>query len=379
MNDEPTSLYIHIPFCKSRCFYCDFNTFVAPSETMAVYVAQLKQELSMIARYTTRPLKTVFFGGGTPTALSSDALRDVLHHLWSEFNADSDAEVTVEANPGSVTVDKLRALYDGGVNRLSFGGQTFNPRLLMTIGRIHEVADIRASIECAASVGFKRINLDLMFGLPEQTQEDVTSSLAAALELPIDHISAYWLKVEDGTPFGEWQQAGRLPLPGEDAEADMYDLVVRTLLAHGYEHYEISNFSKPMAQARHNLVYWRNQPYLAAGAGAHGYFGTTRYENHRRLDDYGRSILNGERPVATTEDVTARAAMENAIMLGLRLAEGVSKQAFASSFGVSVDDVFGETISRLAKLGQLEVTENRILLPHSLWPVGNVIFEQFLD
>jgi len=378
-TENPTSLYIHIPFCKSRCFYCDFNTFVAPPEAMAAYVTDLKKEITMLAAQTTQPLQTVFFGGGTPTALSSAQLAEVLEHLWSVFAVAPDIEVTMEANPGSATPEKLRVMRGHGVNRLSFGAQTFNPRLLMAIGRIHDTDDIQKSIFRAQESGFERINIDLMFGLPEQTPEDVEDALTATQKLGVDHVSAYWLKVEEGTPFGTWAAAGRLPLPGEDAEADMYDMVYQTLQAHGYQHYEISNFAKPGAEARHNLVYWRNQPYLAAGAGAHGYVAGVRYENVRRLDDYARRIGENVRPIAAEETVTERHAMENTMMLGLRLAEGVSKTTFVQRHGVTVESVFGATMDRLVKQQLLDVQADRIRIPHRVWPLGNVVFEQFLD
>ncbi|GMA56157.1 hypothetical protein GCM10025858_06600 [Alicyclobacillus sacchari] len=206
--------------------------------------------------------------------------------------------MTFEANPDSITPDKLRVLREYGVNRISFGAQTFRDHLLMAIGRAHDSDAIFAAIDAAFAAGFRHINVDLMFGLPEQTMEDVEDSLMRVLALPVDHVSAYWLKVEPGTPFAKWQALDQLPLPGEDEEADMYDLVRQTLTQHGFRHYEISNFAKPGGEARHNLVYWRNQAYLAAGAGAHGYVRGVRHENLRKIRDYLHAIATGRRPFA---------------------------------------------------------------------------------
>lgn len=349
---------------------------------METYVESLCRELSLLAPLA-GPLKTVFFGGGTPTMLSAEQLTRILAHLRTEFALETDVEVSSEANPGSMNEAKFTALREGGVNRISFGAQTFSNRLLMTIGRIHDRDAIIRSVAEAKSAGFSRINLDLMFGLPEQTLADVDESLDAALAMDVEHLSAYWLKVEEGTPFAAWDASGGLPIPGEDEEAEMYALVRKRLTAANYDHYEISNFAKPGGEARHNLVYWHNEPYLAAGAGAHGYFGGERYENIRNLAAYMSGVAENVRPIAEQHKVSKVESMEDTMMLGLRLAEGVSEAAFNARHGVALEEAFGDIVQRLIRRGMLTWTAtpnaDRILcLTQGAWPIANEVFSAFV-
>ena len=376
---DPTSLYVHIPFCGSRCHYCDFTTFVAPRSVMDGYVEDLKRELAMVSSLTSKPLRTVFFGGGTPTALDSKQLAFVLSAVTEAFDVEPTAEWTVEANPGTVNEEKLSVLRERGVNRLSFGAQTFEDRLLLAIGRSHDSETIESSVQLAQSRGFTRINLDLMFGLPEQSLDDVREALNRVVQLGVHHVSAYWLKVEPGTPFHQWREAGLLPLPGEDAEADMYHLVRETLKQAGFHHYEVSNFATEGEMAEHNLVYWRNEPYLAAGVGAHGYVNGTRYENHRVLQRYSADLMKGTRPVLETNQVDAHEAMEDTMMLGLRLSEGVSKRRFLKRHGKSMEAVFGEAIDWGLRNSLLTWDQDSIRLTDRAWPIANVVFEKFVE
>lgn len=378
-NETPTSLYVHIPFCKSRCFYCDFNTYVAPARVMESYVDALDQEFSLLAKKTDLPLRTVFFGGGTPTLPSATLLRQMLSSLHRHFVLEQGAEITFESNPDSIDEEKLAVLRDGGVTRLSFGAQTFRDRLLMTIGRSHDADAVRAAVVQASKMGFSHINVDLMFGLPEQTLDDVQHALQEVLQMPIDHVSAYWLKVEPGTPFASWRDKGQLPLPGEDMEADMYDVVRETLQSNGFAHYEISNFARLGGEAKHNLVYWRNKPYLAAGAGAHGYNRGTRYENVKRISDYLERLNADTAPVEDSYDISNAEAAEDMMMLGLRLAEGVHLPTFERRFGCSPDDFFGEIITTLTQQGLLQRNGDIYRIPEKYWPVANVIFEKFVS
>jgi oxygen-independent coproporphyrinogen III oxidase len=377
----PGSLYVHIPFCKSRCFYCDFNTFVTPDQAMEDYLVRLQRELVLLAREADKPLQTIFFGGGTPTMFHTSQLERVLTTIQENFCIAEGAEISLEANPGSATEKKLRSLFHHGVNRISFGAQSFNDRHLMTIGRLHDSDAIRRSVYLAQEIGFSRINVDLMFGLPDQTIADVEESVSEAQKLCVEHISAYWLKVEKGTPFAKWQAEGRLPLPGEDVEAEMYEYVRTALVGNGYGHYEISNFAKPGGEARHNLVYWHNQPYFAAGAGAHGYARGIRYENVKSLGDYGRRMDKNERPVASNRIVPIRESMENTMMLGLRLREGVSSKRFEQRHGISMQLAFGHIIEPLVRTGLLEWDNDNTVLRLALhaWPIANIVFEKFVD
>lgn len=373
-----TSLYVHIPFCKSRCFYCDFNTYVAPEKTMDQYVRALDNEYEMISDMVTAPLKTVFFGGGTPTLPPRSVIEAMLKSVHRHFRIAPDAEWTMESNPDSIDEDKLRLLKANGVNRISFGAQSFREHLLMSIGRAHDVEAIYSSIEMAHRVGFQHINIDLMFGLPDQTIADVEHALTEVQSLPVDHVSAYWLKVEEGTPFAKWKEKGALPLPGEDAEADMYEMVRETLLRHGFHHYEISNFARDNGEAKHNLVYWRNEPYLAAGAGAHGYVHGERFENVRRIPTYLARLAEGNRPVEEAFSVSVEERAEDQMMVGLRLAEGVSSRRFEDRFGVSIERAFHRVLPSLLEQGLLERCGDIYRIPAVFWPVANAIFEKFV-
>jgi oxygen-independent coproporphyrinogen III oxidase len=375
---SPTSLYVHVPFCASRCFYCDFTTYVAPSSAVESYVDALQIEFDLLSNRVSEPLQTVFFGGGTPTLLSSRQLERVLTSMRNRFPIGDDAEITFEANPGTVDAEKLEVMRAFGVNRISFGAQSLNERLLMAIGRLHDAEAVYKGVELAHAAGYPHINVDLMFGLPEQGLHDVEASLDGLMAMDVDHVSAYWLKVEPGTPFAKWQSQGELPLPGEDAEADMYDLVRERLAAHGYVHYEVSNFAKPGGEARHNLVYWRNEGYWAAGVGAHGYAYGVRYENVKSLLAYHDKLSQRQRPIAEEVHISTLESMEDTMMLGLRLRGGVPASVFAARHGFQMHRVFGDIIERLSQQGLVEWSGDSLRLTDKAWPIANVVFEEFI-
>jgi len=383
LNRAPRSLYVHIPFCASKCYYCDFNSYVAGNAVRAAYVDDLTVELRLLrdtyfGHGERPPLDTVFFGGGTPTLLSSAQWRTVAASIHELFDIAPDCEWTAEANPGTVDAALLDTLIALGVNRLSFGAQTLNETLLQAIGRIHSADDVLRSIELAAAKGLARISVDLMLGLPDQTLQDVSHSLSRLLASGVSHVSAYGLKVEEGTPFAKWQDAGLLRLPDEDAEVAMYEAARDILAARGYAQYEISNFAQPGQEARHNLVYWSNLPYLAAGAGAHGYVRASRYQNERSLTSYGQRVRRGERPVAEVQTVTPEVAMEDTMMLGLRLERGVDNSYFRALHGVEMRAVFGNVIERLAKQGALLLDAKGVRIPSAHYEVANEIFSAFI-
>jgi oxygen-independent coproporphyrinogen-3 oxidase len=374
----PRALYVHIPFCKSRCHYCDFATEVAPEPVREAYVAALIREFRLLAPLAPLPLSSVFFGGGTPSLLTAAQWKVLLSALRDTFELDPDAEITVEANPGTTDGEKLAVWREYGVNRVSFGAQTFDNRLLRLIGRSHDSDAILAAVRDARAAGLRRINLDLMFGLPEQTLEDVLEAVRAVVAMGVPHVSAYWLKVEPGTPFERWIERGLLSLPGEDVEADMYEAIRAELGKAGYTQYEISNFAWPGEPSRHNLVYWYNEPYLAAGVAAHGLAGGERYVNVRGLDEYQRLLENGQRPVAKTHRLTPQEASEDTMILGLRLAEGVDDGRFVRRHGTSMWEVFGPVLHRLADRGWIETKGNVVRIPEHLWAVANGVFEAFV-
>ncbi|WP_052036123.1 radical SAM family heme chaperone HemW [Tumebacillus flagellatus] len=379
MNKQVSSLYVHIPFCASKCYYCDFNSYVSTSDVMDRYLDGLDRELELVAAsYQHEPLQTVFFGGGTPTIFDARQSERMMQMLHRHFRMADGVEISVESNPGTVDLDKLHVLKDGGVNRLSFGVQSFDNDLLVKLGRLHDRDAVYRSWELARQAGFDSINLDLMFGLPGQTVETLQSTLKALIELGPEHVSAYSLKVEEGTPFYTWYERGKLILPPEEDEVQMYQLVMDTFRSNGYEMYEISNYAKPGHRSRHNQVYWRNEPYLAAGSGAHGYVGGVRYINQKDVPQYIETTVGGKRPVVDTEEITEVMQREDTMILGLRLLEGVTFARFREKHGTEMLDVFAGPIAKYRERGLLTVDDVGVrLTPEGIF-LANEVYAAFL-
>jgi oxygen-independent coproporphyrinogen III oxidase len=375
-----SSLYVHIPFCASKCYYCDFNSYVSTPDVMDRYLDGLDRELARVAAdYEHDPLQTVFIGGGTPTIFDARQSERMVEMLHRHFRLAEGAEVSVEANPGTVDLEKLKVLRQGGINRLSFGVQSFDNDLLVKLGRLHDRDAVYRSWELARQAGFGSINLDLMFGLPGQTVETLEKSLGALQGLGPEHVSAYSLKVEEGTPFYTWFERGKLILPPEEDEVKMYQLVMDTLQGNGYDMYEISNFAKPGHRSRHNQVYWRNEPYMATGSGAHGYVNGVRYVNQKDVPLYIETTVKGERPVVEQEEISEQYQMEDTMMVGLRLSEGVSFARFRERHGREMIDVFGEPIRKYESRGLLAVDDVGVRLTEQGKFLGNEVFAAFLE
>lgn len=375
----PSSLYIHIPFCASKCYYCDFNSYVSTGEVMDRYLDGLEKEMERLSQELPwQPLRTVFFGGGTPTMFDVKQTERMMAILHRFFRLAEGAEVSVEANPGTVNPEKLRVLREGGANRLSFGVQSFNDAILKKLGRLHDSLTVYHSYEKARQAGFSSINLDLMFGLPGQTLEIFKDSLHRIIELEPEHISAYSLKVEEGTPFAIWQERGKLQLPPEDDDLAMYFLLMDTLEANGYGMYEISNFAKKGRDCRHNQVYWRNEPYLAAGAGAHGYVNDVRYVIESNVLAYIETCLTGKRPVVEEERIPSEIQQEDTMILGLRLIQGVEHVRFRERHGIDMHEVFDHEIESFVKDGLLTEDADGVRLTKRALPIGNEVFSGFL-
>ncbi|MGN7468586.1 radical SAM family heme chaperone HemW [Brevibacillus sp. SAFN-007a] len=377
----PQSVYIHIPFCTNKCYYCDFNSFVTNNPQLIWdYLDALNKEMELTFReQPVQEVKTIFVGGGTPTFLDHAQMRAFLQsvqtHLgpyWSE-----DIEVTMEANPGTTDVEKLRIMRELGVNRLSFGVQSFDNALLKRLGRIHDRDDVYRSIENAKQVGFTNISIDLMFGLPDQTMEIFRETLRKAFELGTTHFSAYSLKVEENTLFHTLYQKDQLPLPSEETELEMYMVLIEEMERHGYPQYEISNFAKPGFASKHNKTYWLNREYYGVGAGAHGYVCGQRHVNAGPLLLYMQKCKEGL-PRVEQFAVPKEDAMEEQMILGLRLREGVDLAEFASRFGVSAHEVFGTIIEEEIAKGMLEEQDGRLKLTKRGLPLGNEVFARFL-
>ncbi|MDI3257341.1 MAG: radical SAM family heme chaperone HemW [Kyrpidia sp.] len=374
------ALYVHIPFCASKCYYCDFNSYVAGDPVRDRFVQALASELHGLGeQFPGISLETVYFGGGTPTLLSASQWERVWKALQDAFDLAPGAEITVEANPGTVDGEKLAVFRAAGVTRLSFGVQAFQAELLNRLGRSHGVEEVGRGVELARAEGGFSLNLDLMFGLPGQTMDQWRNTLAEAVGLAPDHISAYGLKVEDGTPFGRWYDQGLLTLPPEDLEAEMYRTLMETMDRAGYEQYEISNFAKPGHRCRHNLVYWHNEPYLAAGPGAHGYVEGVRYAVVRDVPAYMDRVLSGEVPIAERHRVSEQEEMEDTMILGLRLLDGVEDGRFRQRHGRSLFEVFAGPVARHLGAGLLVREGSRIRMARDALWISNEVFQSFLD
>jgi len=390
----PLSLYVHIPFCRRRCGYCDFNTYAGMESWIAPYSAALKQEITEVALATGArlPVGTVFWGGGTPSLLPIEQIA-LIQNAYSQYYALlSDVEITLEANPGTVSLSWLTELRRLGFNRLSFGMQSANPDELHLLDRAHAPRDVQSAVAWSRQAGFDNLNLDLIYGLPNQRLSDWQNTLSAALQLEPEHLSLYSLIVEPGTPLAAQVEAGRLPPPDDDLAADMMDLAAEVLSAAGFVQYEISNFARGLEHScRHNLQYWRNLPYLGFGAGAHGSAAGWRTANLASISAYLNALTtSSEWPAypfspanAERNPIDRWTEVQETLMVGLRLThEGVSLKGFADRFGMDLMALFGATIDRLQAQGLLEWAELEFgkalrLTSHGRL-LGNQVFAAFI-
>ena len=391
-------LYIHIPFCKRKCPYCDFNSYAGLDALQIPYVEALTAEMSWLARQREWQVNTVFIGGGTPTVLPLSLLTQVLNAVQARFQVPAGAEITVEANPGTVDETYLAGLRAAGVNRLSLGVQSFHDDELRLLGRIHTAAESKAAFRAARRAGFQNVNLDLIYGLPEQPLERWRVTLEQALSLSPEHLSLYCLTVEEGTPFAEWVARGDLAQPDDDLAAEMYELAGEMLKA-DYFHYEVSNWARRTMSdpqftichshfiCQHNVVYWRNEAYLGLGAGAHSSWEGRRWHNQlsprsyvARMAAQGKGDALWESPVVEGVEVIGESlAMGETMMLGLRLLEeGVPLARFSERFGRSLLDVYRDEVAVLQGEGLLEQGPECVRLTRRGWLLGNQVFARFL-
>lgn len=375
-------LYVHLPFCRQKCFYCDFPSYAGQEGRMAVYVEALLGELAREGaplRAAWGPPRTVYLGGGTPTALPPALMERLLAGLREFLAAAPDAlEFTCECNPGTVDAAYLSLLRAGGVNRLSLGVQTFDDALLRRIGRIHTAAQARAAVRQARAAGFRNLSLDLMYGLPGQTLAGLEMSVQQALALAPQHISIYGLQVEEGTAFARAQAAGRLALPSDEESEAMYDYMTTALPVAGYARYEISNFARPGFESRHNLGYWQDVPYLGVGTAAHSYLDGQRYENPRGIEEYLAALRESGRARREEEPLTRATSMEEFAFLALRTARGIDRARFAARFGCELASVYADAIARMRARGFLEEDAQGVRLTPLGMKYGNWVFEAFL-
>ncbi len=396
MVEVPYSIYLHIPFCRHRCAYCDFNTYAGQEALIPDYVEALLAEIESL-RSPQLPVHTVFFGGGTPSLLPPPAVARILDAIARCFHLLPHAEITLEANPGTVTLESLCALRAAGVNRLSLGMQSAQPDELRLLEREHSFLDVIRAVEWARRAGFCNLNLDLIYGLPCQSLERWQSNLEWALRLNPEHLSLYALTIEHGTPFSRWVGRGLIPAPDDDMAAVMLEWSSERLEQAGYVQYEISNWARdlspslpaepPQYACRHNLQYWLTLPYLGLGAGAHGYAAGYRYTNVLRIRTYIerlRTASQREFPLSPAvvhiHRQTLEDEMEEFMMLGLRLTrQGINLEAFRQRFGRDARELYGKQITRLLQDGLLEVfEENRLRLTPRGRLLGNRVFREFI-
>lgn len=400
----PVGLYIHIPYCRARCRYCDFNTYAGIDETIPAYVSALSAEISLWSHIEVRQtVDTLFFGGGTPTVLPARMLCQILDQARNRFSFKVDAEITTEANPGTVDEGYLVSLRQGGLNRLSLGVQSFDDEELVMLGRVHMAEDVYRAVNEARRAGFTNLNLDLIYGLPGQGLDRWVSNLDQAISTGPQHISLYGLSLEEGTTLAGDVRRGILPEPDPDLAADMYLKAEDRLEAAGYIHYEISNWAKPGYECRHNLRYWRCEPYIGFGAGAHSFYGNLRFENVSTPQHYiqqlsGKVSLNrvhagldkGHQlnqeilreaglPIKSVSAVSVQTMLSDRVILGLRLIDGIEPGELKAATGYDLEDACGPVIEELIQGGLMERAGARLRLSRRGRLLGNEVFQRFLE
>jgi len=391
------SLYIHVPFCQTKCPYCDFNTYQGIEALMTPYLEALIAEVECWGMSLDHPaVNTVFFGGGTPSYLPQDAIGRILKAAGSAFAVESVAEITTEANPGDLTSDLCHRLLDAGVNRISFGVQSLDDDLLKMLGRRHNAAQAVAAYTTARQAGFDNINLDLIYGLPHQTMRQWQDTLQRLAALCPAHISLYCLTLEEGTPMQSWVKQGKLPEPDPDLAADMYHYAEDLLVEAGYHHYEISNWSIPDHGSKHNMAYWLNLPYLGVGPGAHSRLGKYRFwtvdsprayidrvnqwakANHRLIGELDEVALQSFLSVGGNEHIDTDLSAAETMFLGLRLLDGIDLDQASTQVGIDLASRYRTPISELLDLALLERSGNRLRLTRAAYLIANQVFIRFL-
>ncbi|MCI0855736.1 MAG: radical SAM family heme chaperone HemW [Chloroflexi bacterium] len=387
---EPFSLYLHIPFCTVKCGYCDFNAYAGKEHLIPSYAQALVKEAQLWRTATAgRSVTTVFFGGGTPSLMPVEEMATMMEGFRATFDILADAEISLEANPGSLDEAYLRGLLELGFNRLSIGVQSFHDEELEALDRTHSAAEAGEAFQAARSAGFRNVSIDLMFGLPEQQMASWQESVETALALEPDHISLYALTVEEGTPLARDVARGRTTAPSPDAQADQYEWTEERLAKAGYEHYEISNWAKPGYRCEHNLTYWRCREYLGLGAGAHSYLDGVRFAVAalpttylELVDESWQDLQSGGemkmRQVVSGEPITPELAMADTLILGLRVVEGVELAQFQQQFGMDALKRFEEELREPFEAGLVEEVGGNLRLTRRGRLLGNEVFARLL-
>ncbi len=386
--DPLLSIYLHIPFCTSMCTYCAFNTYTRIEQLIPAFVEALKTELTIVSQNNPHPeVGTIFFGGGTPSLLTVPQFKSLIEHIRAHYMILPGAEITTEANPNDLTLEYLIGLREAGINRLSIGMQSSDNSELKFFARRHQHQGLVDAVRFAREAGFDNINVDLIYGFPTQTFDTWKQTLHDTLQLDVEHLSLYALGLEPGTPLDDWVTQGEVPAPDDDLAADMYEYATKELQQHGYDQYEISNWSKPGLACRHNLQYWRNLPYIGIGPGAHGFAGGTRYSVVRAPQKYidALSTSSASQPFPFTPAVdeghrlsTDEEISDTLIMCLRLLHEGVNLAAFAERFKLNLLDKHGDVLRRFERDGLLMIDEERVKLTERGRLLCNLIFRELV-
>ena len=374
LNKDTLELYIHIPFCIKKCDYCDFLSGPSGPKEQADYVQALLREIQAVEEGEGRSVSSIFIGGGTPSVLDERLLGDILKEIRNRFKIEECAEITIEVNPGTANIGKLQAYREMGINRLSIGLQSPQDRELKILGRIHNYEQFLETYQEARTVGFDNINIDLMSAIPDQTYEGWVKNLRTVAELEPEHISAYSLIVEEGTPFA----ARKLNLPDEDTEYNMYEATAQILKEYGFEQYEISNYARKGRKCRHNVGYWTRQDYLGFGLGASSLYGKERFANTADMKKYLENSKNPEKIREKEPSLTREDEMAEFMFLGLRMTKGISKADFQRCFGCTIESVYGEVLEKYESMELLLEKDGRIFLSREGIHVSNSIMAEFL-
>ncbi|MBI4687884.1 MAG: radical SAM family heme chaperone HemW [Nitrospirae bacterium] len=370
------SLYVHIPFCLKRCAYCDFVSSIYNPEKETAYIEALKNEIQSLK--ISSPLISLYIGGGTPTALSTDSLSDLIAHIFKNIQFVKDAEATIEANPGTLDKKKLEIVRHAGINRVSLGVQSFNDNELASLGRLHTSKEAKDAVYLIKGAGFENFGIDLIYGVPSQDSRSWEETLNTAVSLKPKHISSYELTLEDDTLLYEYVKNGKMKLPSEEEIINMYNYAIDYLKAEGFIHYEISNFAMPGYSCRHNLNYWDRGEYYGAGVGAVSFIKGKRFRNTPDIKDYINTVRNGDSPVVEAEDITEDKALVEAIFLGLRKAEGINLEYFSKTYKKDILGLYSKEINELLNEGLIVIEGNKLKLTRKGLLLSNEVFTMFM-
>lgn len=372
-------LYIHIPFCVSKCKYCDFNSYKLDLDEKRKYLNALQNEMEFYKEEIRgKYIDTIFIGGGTPSILTQDEIKFLFDNIKNNFEVKKDAEITMECNPGTLTINKLKVMKECGVNRLSIGLQAVQNEHLEYIGRIHTYEEFEKNYIQAKEIGFENINIDLMYALPNQKKEDWIESLEKIVKLEPSHISAYSLILEENTELFNMYQRNEFKLLDEDTDIEMYEYTINYLKSHGYNQYEISNYAKLGFECQHNILYWKCENYVGLGVSASGYLNGTRYNNLCELDKYEEIIHSGKKPIEWEEKLSIKDKIEESIFLGLRMNEGIKFKDFQEKFNFDFEKEYKNEINRLEKMELVDIDKYRMKLTQKGREISNSVFVEFI-